>query len=231
MKDYGRLNATIKAVGDDTGPGAFEAFLSVPTVDRDGEILDGGAFDPLPDHITIDVDHAMSVEKTVASGQPFYEGSTLKFRGTFASTPLAQTVRTLVKEGHVRSMSVAYRAAQYEDEDGIPHLRKAELLNAGIVGIPANRDALIVAAKGMQDGEKAGARNSGADLERIQNAHDLFVDLGAACKAAHPSNVKASTATDPDEAAASAAADRPADVTVALTMAEIELALVNLDAT
>lgn len=149
----GRMNAVLKSTSAETKSpfGSFEAVLSVPTVDRDGEVVDGKAFEPLPDHITIDVDHAMLVEKTVASGRPFYDGEVLKFAGTYASHPLAQMVRSLVDEGHIRTMSVAYMNGKFEidKKDGLPHLRSAELLNAGIVGIPSNREALITASKAL----------------------------------------------------------------------------------
>jgi HK97 family phage prohead protease len=133
--------------------GSFEAVLSVPVKDRDGEVVDAGAFNPLPPHMPIDLDHAMTVEKTVASGRPFYDGDVLKFEGTYASHPLAQMVRSLVDEGHIRTMSVAYMNGRYEidEKDGLPHLRSAELLNAGIVGIPANREALITASKSFTE--------------------------------------------------------------------------------
>lgn len=144
--------ASIKALDDDGGYD-FESILSVPTLDRDGEIIDGKAFEPLPEHITIDVDHAMTVERTVASGQPFYEGDALMFRGTFASTPLGQLTRTLVKEGHIRTMSVAFMNARVEvdPDDERPHIRQAELLNAAIVAIPSNREALIGAVKSLAE--------------------------------------------------------------------------------
>ena len=141
------LDATIKAASDS---GEFEAVLSVPTLDRDGEIIDPFAFAPLPSKITIDIDHGMSVASTVGSGTPFYApDGTLMFRGAFASTARAQEVRTLVKEGHVDRMSVAYRAARYEidPEDGIMHLRSGELLNAAIVPVPSNREAEILSVK------------------------------------------------------------------------------------
>lgn len=147
MNKRSYLDATIKAAGDS---GEFEAILSMPTLDRDGEIIDPYAFAPLPDKITIDVDHGMSVASTVGSGVPYYASDgTLMFRGQFASTARAQEVRTLVKEGHIDRMSVAYRAARYEIDpnDGLPHLRSAELLNAAIVPIPANREAAITVAK------------------------------------------------------------------------------------
>lgn len=144
----GALDATIKATGD---AGEFEAILSMPTLDRDAEIIDPYAFAPLPTKITIDVDHGMSVAATVGSGTPYYTpDGVLMVRGTFASTPRAQEVRTLVREGHVDRMSVAYRAARYEIDpgDGVMHLRSGELLNAAIVAIPANREAAITAVKG-----------------------------------------------------------------------------------
>lgn len=176
-KQTGHLMASIKAVKDETAPyGSFEAILSMPTVDRDGEVLDARCFEPLPDHITIDVDHAMTVEKTVASGQPFYDGEALKFKGTFASHPLAQMTRSLVDEGHIRTMSVAFINAQYEDDDGVPHLRKGELLNAGIVGIPSNREALITASKAFRDAALPDTRKSvvGSYEERREQLRDAL---------------------------------------------------------
>jgi hypothetical protein len=103
-KTFGVLDCEMKQVKASPS-GEFEAILSVPTVDRDGEVVDAKAFEPLPDYIPIDIDHGMSVESTVGSGTPFYDGDVLKFRGSFASTPLGQQVRSLVVEGHVRKMS------------------------------------------------------------------------------------------------------------------------------
>ncbi len=79
-----QLRAAIKTVKDS---GEFEAVLSMPTVDRDGEIIDSGAFNPLPKRIPIDIDHGMSVTSTVGSGIPFYDGEVLRFRGSSASKP------------------------------------------------------------------------------------------------------------------------------------------------
>lgn len=154
-KLFGTITADIKEVvvpgGDDSDlkDGEFEAILSMPTVDRDGEVIDSRAFEPLPDHLTIDIDHEMSVLSTVASGVPRYEGDILKFRGNWASTSVAQDVRALVMDGHIRKMSVAFMNAHREDneDDGRVHITSAELLNAAIVPIPSNREASILAAK------------------------------------------------------------------------------------
>jgi hypothetical protein len=140
--------AEVKAL-DSTNPnGEFEVILSAPTLDRDGEVIDAKAFEPLPDHITFDIDHGMSVSTTVGSGVPRYDGELLKVKGVWASIPLAQeTVRPLVEEGHIRTTSVAFMEATREVKDGTPHIVKAELLNGAFVAVPSNRQALVLAAK------------------------------------------------------------------------------------
>lgn len=193
-KSFGIVDVDIKATTDDDGvaDGAFEAILSAPTLDRDGEIIDARAFEPLPDHITIDIDHGMSVGTTVGSGTPYYEGDTLMFRGTFSSIPRAQEVRTLVTEGHIRKMSVAFMnaAREADPDDERTHIRRAELLNAAIVPIPSNREASILAAKAL-----------------ASEAHQRALEDEKA-------TAETSTDTDPEQAAAPAAADAPADVAV-----------------
>jgi HK97 family phage prohead protease len=236
-KKNGTFIAEIKSTTATTKApsGSFEAILSVPTVDRDKEVLDPGAFMPLPDHITIDIDHAMTVEKTVGSGRPFYDGPVLKFEGTYASHPLAQMVRSLVDEGHIRTMSVAYMNSHYEidENDGLAHLRKAELLNAGIVGIPSNREALITASKSLAaEVVDAVAPTAAEAPERIekavghaQAAHDALVALGAVCHGKHAdadaSSAEISTETTPEAktAAPVAAVEPPAAVDVVLVRA------------
>lgn len=158
-KALGVLTADIKDATTDNGDGTYRIVLSVPTVDRDGEVIDAKAFEPLPDWLNIDIDHGMSVLTTVGSGVPAYEGDALVLNDfRFASTALGQDVKTLVDEKHVRKMSVAFMAAQREvdEKDGKPHVRKAELLNAAVVAIPSNREADIL----------VGAKRFAADLHR-----------------------------------------------------------------
>jgi len=168
--------ATVKAV-DSTDPnGEFELILSAPTEDRDDETVVTRAFEPLPDHISMDIDHGMSVATTVGSGVPSYDAEgNLLVRGTFASTVLGQEVRTLVNEGHIRTASVAYLTKQTtKNKDGKRQITKAELLNGAFTPVPANKDAKILASK-------TGARNSAKDLEYLQAAHDSLVSAGATC--------------------------------------------------
>lgn len=142
----------VKAVDDDDPNGSFEVILSAPTLDRDGEVVDSHAFEPLPDHITFDVDHGMSVATTVGSGVPRYdEEGRLRVKGTYSSIPRAQELRTLVREGHIRTTSVAFMGAVREKKDGVPHVVKAELLNGAFVPIPANREAAVLVAKAFAE--------------------------------------------------------------------------------
>jgi hypothetical protein len=46
---------------DEFPHGSFEVILSAPTLDRDGEIIDSRAFDPLPKRINFDTDHVDDV--------------------------------------------------------------------------------------------------------------------------------------------------------------------------
>jgi hypothetical protein len=163
---------------DDAPNGAFEAILSAATLDRDGEIIDARAFEPLPDHIPIDIDHGMTVATTVGSGTPYYDGDVLKIKGTFSSIPRAQELRTLVREGHIRSMSVTFMSAERDNRDGVPHVTKGELLNAAYVPIPSNREATVLVAKAFAPTE---AEIKATKADRLQNIHDLAVLNGASC--------------------------------------------------
>lgn len=125
--------------------GEFDVILSTADRDRDGDELRADEWkQPLPDHITFDSDHGMSVSSTVGSGQPFLNGAgQLQVRGTYASTEHAQNVRTLVNEGHIRTVSVAF-ATNKGNKNARP---ERELLNGAFVAVPANPNALVVSSK------------------------------------------------------------------------------------
>lgn len=172
-------DATIQNVGADAGPGEFEVILSAPTLDRDGDTLLPEEWkQPLPSHITFDMDHGMSVASTVGSGVPSIDPATgnLIVRGTYSSLPRAQEVRTLVNEGHIRTTSVAFMTEKSQQKDGHTVVQR-ELLNGAFVAIPSNREAVVLNSKTL--GVKRGARNSATDAEHIQAIHDHAIALGA----------------------------------------------------
>lgn len=167
---------------DETSPhGTFSVVLSTPTLDRDGEEVKAEEWaQPLPGRINFDSDHGMSVEKTVGSGVPSLdEQGRLVVHGEYASTPHAQTVRTLVKEGHITHTSVAFlRRTTKSAGSGVRVVR--ELLNGAFVAVPANPEAVILDSKATKEGR----RNSSSDMRRIQSIHNSAAELGAMCQAA-----------------------------------------------
>lgn len=193
--------ATIEQVDDDTqyGPnGGFTAVLSSPRLDRDGDIWPQNEWiQPLPARITIDADHGMSVATTVGSAVPYFDNAgRLLITASFSSIPRAQEVRTLIREGHVSSVSVA----ALTDNSKKSGTQKRELLNAGVVAIPANPDAVILDSKAaggitvkvtpVLDTEaldavvatiKAATPGGGSDHALLQAIHDASVHMGANC--------------------------------------------------
>lgn len=181
---------------DEFPNGSFEVILSAPTLDRDGEVVDSKAFEPLPDHITFDTDHSMTCDSVVGSGAPSYAADgTLRVKGGYCSDQRSQTIRQKVAEGHIRTTSVTFMAAKrVKDAKGIPHVTEAELLNGTFTPVPSNRESVVLSAKSIL--VKEGRRNSKSDAENIQAAHDALSAVGAACetaksvKAAVPENLK-----------------------------------------
>lgn len=174
--------ADVKAAPDDDSPnGSFEVILSAQTLDRDGEVIDAKAFEPLPESIPFHAFHDFS--DPIGRGVPFYDGDVLKARGTYASTPRAQEIRTLVTEGVIGHTSVGFMAASRKDgDDDAPHITSAELLEGSFVSVPSNREAAVLLSKAYEAEAKQGARNSTKDSERLQSIHDLAVENGAACE-------------------------------------------------
>jgi hypothetical protein len=178
-----RKDAAISNTGDaDEFPGTFEVVLSAPTLDRDGDTLLPEDWEqPLPEHITFDQDHAMTVAGTVGSGTPHIdEDGRLIVNGTYSSLQRAQDVRTLVNEGHIKTTSVAFMSKKVAKAGGDGYKIVRELLNGAFVAIPSNREALVLNSKGA----KTGARNNQKDAAAIQSVHDSAVSLGASCDAA-----------------------------------------------
>jgi hypothetical protein len=200
-----RKDATITPTGADTDfPGTFQVVLSTSQLDRDAETLLPDEWkQPLPEHITFDTDHGMSVATTIGSGHPYL--STEPFMGpdgkevpvgsiivdgTYSSLQRAQDTRTLVTEKHIRTTSVAFMSSRSKDAKGVSVVTR-ELLNGAFVAIPSNTGALVLSSKAAE--VKLGARNSAKDMEHIQSIHDHASAMGADCPTAAKSASHVST--------------------------------------
>lgn len=201
-----KATATVETVESENPNGQFDVILSTKALDRDGDELQADEWkQPLPEHITFDSDHGMSVATTVGSGRPFInDDGQLQVRGTFASTPHAQSVRTLVNEGHITTTSVAFM-----ERKGTKDTKTSrELLNGAFVAVPANIEAVVLSSKAAAPeapGEGAEpAEGSAADeldeLKMAQAIHDAACHLGAVCVASNVVKSVSSTKTStPDE--------------------------------
>lgn len=163
-----RKTATITPTGSETDfPGTFEVILSAPTKDRDGDTLLPEEWkQPLPEHITFDIDHGMSVATTVGSGTPSIDAKTgnLIVRGTYSSLDRAQEVRTLVNEGHIRTTSVAFMNEPATVKNG-KKVNQRELLNGAFVAVPSNREAVITNSKGYNEDQPRDENGRFASVE------------------------------------------------------------------
>jgi len=168
-------NVAFKAATSDSPNGGFDIILSTPSEDRDGDELLTSEWElPLPDHITMDIDHGMSVATTVGSGVPTINADgNLAVSGTFASTELAQQTRALVNEGHIRTVSVAFLVKTTTNPDGSKTIKR-ELLNGAFVAIPANPEAIVTDSKSLvveldEKAIKAKKKSIIGSLEAIQD--------------------------------------------------------------
>lgn len=172
------VEASVATVESEHPNGEFDVILSTEALDRDGEKLYIDEWKtPLPERITFDSDHGMSVATTVGSGVPSIEDGVLRVRGTFASTEHAQNVRTLVNEGHITKTSVAFRSMRDKKSNTVVR----ELLNGAFVAVPANEEAVVLSSKAAVKKD---------DYSNEQAIHDAAVMLGAMCD----SSVKAAKA-------------------------------------
>ena len=170
--------AEVKTAESDNPNGEFEIIMSTDAVDRDGESILKGAFDPLPESIPVHAFH--DFHDPVGRAFPSYnDKGQLVGRGFFAGTPRAQEIRQLVVDGVVDRTSVGFMGAERKSAEGVPEIVSAELLEVSFVSVPSNREAAVLAVKAAD--AKAGSRNSSKDAERLQNIHDLAVENGAVC--------------------------------------------------
>ena len=141
---------TVKNV--ETTSGGWTAVASTASVDRDGEIVERYAFNPLPSTVPVHMDHTFKAADVVGKATPYYDNlGVLHVDGTFAQTKAAQDVRRLIQDGFINSMSVAFLTKERSvQRDGTPVVEKAELLAVDFVSVPANADARVLEVRGLK---------------------------------------------------------------------------------
>lgn len=169
-----RLTAAIvKTDNGESATGGFDAILSTPDTDRDGESIDVKSWGALPETIPVNMDHDMTTDGLIGTGTPRIEDGVVKLSVEFTDEPEAQRIRRLVNKGHIKATSVEFLRRTNTDTKGVKTTTR-EMIGAAVTNYPANPNAVILSSK-------AGARHSSADMKHIQGVHDSASALGAAC--------------------------------------------------
>jgi len=148
------LSCIIKKNADET----YTFIGSDETLDRDGEIIkvDGWQLGNYKKNPVILWGHNHAIPAIGKAEKVYKEDGKLKFKVRFArkgTYDLADTIRSLVDDGILKSVSVGYNPLERDypsdNEKGKPRVvtTKAELYELSIVNVPANQNALLEAMK------------------------------------------------------------------------------------
>jgi HK97 family phage prohead protease len=161
---------TLTAEIDSADAGGFTAIASTPGVDRDGEVLSAGCFNPLPETVPVHLDHRMDAANVIARAWPHYQHSDLVIDAVFSRSAEAQQVRRKVQEGTLSDVSVAFRALEWANVHGVRTLVSGDLLSVDIVSVPSNASARMVSVRGFGVPSRGDFR---AEADRTINAARL----------------------------------------------------------
>lgn len=136
------LTGEVKAVGGDI----FSGIASTGREDRDGDTIN-----PLGWDLTAYKNNPIMLwghnPYTPPVGKAFnlrVEGGQLRFDFTMASTPMAQELTELIKDGFLNTFSVGFIPKEFGDVlNGGYTFNKQELLEISLVSIPSNVDAMV----------------------------------------------------------------------------------------
>lgn len=173
----------------DDGNGSIEGYAStfVREPDSYGDVVKAGAFSrtlkeweesgrPIPFLWA----HSMNdLSAFIGSAKANEDSYGLHFVAEFDSTPEAQRVRELYKDGRLSKFSFAYdvlEAGEITLEDGrkAHELRDLTIYEISAVTVPANDTAEVISVKDGYVSVKIGKRNSKADEDAIRQAISLL---------------------------------------------------------
>lgn len=146
-----RVAKSITATVESASGGGFTAVASTPSLDRDGEVLAAGCFNPLPPTVPVHLDHSMSAATIIGRAAPYYSGGDLHINAMLASTDDAQVVRQKLAEGVLDSISVVFLGHEWEQRAGVRTCVRAELLAADVVSVPSQSAARVLSVRGYDN--------------------------------------------------------------------------------
>jgi HK97 family phage prohead protease len=178
MKELKRV--TVKADLDGESIGQIAAvFSTFNTIDSDGDVVRQTAF---TDGQEVPMVWAHDWQSPVGKGVIRVQPDRAVFEGAFFMDTFAgeQAYRTVKAMGDLQEWSWGFRIldAEYGEFEGekVQFINEADVFEVSPVLVGANRETMTLAIKGIESAlAKYGARNSRADLERLQ-AMRRFID-------------------------------------------------------
>lgn len=142
--------------------GYLSTFESVTKADRDGDVVEAGAFkDTIPEFMTnpvLLVDHINMVEYLAGNFTNVKEDRNgLRIKAEVTNSPDMVAVRFKIAEGYLKALSMGGIFYYKEDRRTI---FKVKLWEGSLVSIPANQDALFT-TRTLNDQEKKFLKSAG----------------------------------------------------------------------
>ena len=154
--EYKRLQ--FKALDTDTEQGVFDGHASVwDIVDSEGDVVERGAFaktitegiakEGVP-ILALHNDTVLPVGKTLALRE---DDEGLYVKGYISPTSMGNDVRTLIRDGVLKELSIGYVPVAHKMEGNVRHLLEVELPEISVVTWAANSAAKITGYKGANE--------------------------------------------------------------------------------
>lgn len=186
------LSGVVKSAQD--GAVYIEGYANRKTVDRSDEIIESDAWtlDDYKKNPVILYNHGMDAKlgQTPVGKcekiEPREDGLYVKAKVSSVNDPDINRVRELVKEGMLRAFSVGFSCKDsIMDEKGIRRIKKADLFEISIVGVPMNQDSLFsITGKMLENNSIEQIRAKICSKKGAKNAAEInkkmhkYIELG-----------------------------------------------------
>jgi len=178
--DYQHLNCAFETKDEKDDSATFSGVASTSDLDLQNDIIEAGAFDPIPHKSNGEPDVLMLRDhdrSQIIGGWSKFEqrGTELRVEGTLClAVEKARETYALMKRRFLSGLSVGYSirdrsAIKYDDRLGRRIIRKATLRECSIVGLPANRGARVLNVKSEFGDMLARCGLTDSDIEVLVN--------------------------------------------------------------
>jgi HK97 family phage prohead protease len=183
--DFSDFSFSIETKSGDDEAGSFTGIASTSDLDLQGDVIEPGAFGKVSKMLPMFRNH--NPDQQLGGWTAFeQDGTKLKVKGQLdLEIAIARDTHSLLKKGFLTGISVGYHphrdGVEYDAKTGIRHIKKALLVEASIVPIPANQKARIRSVKSLGALDSLASvsgwlRNSGFEDGEI----DVIVNKGFA---------------------------------------------------